>query len=409
MSRSALTKMQVTVPRRPMIRRWVALTAAVVVLVGFSAWYVVRGASLPEGVSPADYGAAVRRFGDLYGRPPSRIEVFSLLGELAVGDGRLATAVACFREIPSKTPRYGLSARLQEGQVLVRLNQAREAEQNFREFLALSQGNPSVREDHVVVARNWLDYILSVELRFEERKLLLAEVHACGQADVFDSKQYYFPNLLIWHSSAGRHRLMEFLKEAPEDPQLRLAHGRYLTAEGKLDEAQALLENLCREHPGDLRCTAALLECHYERNDWKRLAEVAKTLPDDERVEPWLLTRMRGELALHQGNWKAAAAHFESVLEVDPANPGSHMGLARSYAELQRPEDSEEIRRRSLILAKIRVSLVNVKENDDEPALELAAACAEIGLREAAETFRQHALRIKRVNQRARSSRAMPQ
>ena len=371
--------------------RIVVLVAALAVAGG---WWLSRPAELPDGVSPAEYKQAKLRFLKMYRRNPGRIDVLSLAGELAVGEGRWATAVACFREVPSRDPKYGASARLQEGQVLLRLNRAHDAEQSFREFLSLAERIPSVPDEHVAVARKWLAYLLSVELRLEERKDLLADMHADGRADVFDSKQCYFPNLLLWHTSTGRRRLTEFLKEDPANRVLRLAEGRYLTAEGRLDEAQALLEELRADRQNDLEIAAALLECLFERNDWREFAVVAKSLPGYRPGEPWLLTRMRGEFAVHVGDWQAAVNHFEHVLEADRANPWCQMGLARAFAELKQPQARDEAQRRSLVLSRIRVSLVTVKDDDYHAALELASKCEQIGLREAAETFRQHASRI---------------
>jgi predicted Zn-dependent protease len=359
-----------------------------------------RAEVLPEGVSPDEYSRAQRRFQETNRRKPGRHDVLSMCGEIAVAEGRLAAAAASFRAIPSTDRKYGMSARLQEGQVLLRLNRAREAEGSLRKFLSLSAANPSTAPDHVTVAYKLLCYILSVELRQEERKALLADMHTAGRADVFDSKQLYFPNLLLWHTATGRRRLTEFLDQDPQDPNLRLAEGRYLTAEGRLDEALTLLERLTQERPDDNRCTAALLECLYEQNDWDAVVRVARSLPDDQADEPWLLTRMRGEFDLHEGRWDSAVRHFEQVRNDDPANPWCHVGLARSYGELGRQEAREEEQQRSLVLARIRVSLVTVKEDDWKAALKLASKCEEAGLTDAAATFQQHASRIRAATPR---------
>jgi len=201
----------------------------------------------------------------------------------------------------------------------------------------------------------------------------------------------------LWHTATGRRRLTEFLDQDPQDPNLRLAEGRYLTAEGRLDEALTMLERLANERPGDEPCAAALLECLYEQNDWEALAPIARSLPEDRPDEPWLLTRMRGEFDLHEESWESAVRHFERVRDADPANPWCHVGLARAYGALRRPEDRAEEQQRSLILSRIRVSLVTVKEDDWKASLELASRCEEAGLADAAETFRGHAARIRKV------------
>lgn len=367
-------------------------------------WYFSRPVDLPEGVTQKEYNAAKLRFQKMYRKRPSRIAALSLVGEMAINDGRLKTAAACFYEIPSEDSQYGPSARLQEAQVLVRLNRAIEAERNFRKYLSLASRNPSSRSEHIATAYQWLIFILSVEFRFEDRKVLLAEVHAQGMAGVWESKLMYFPHLLIWHTPKGRQRLTDFFKEDPQNRQLQVAEGRYLTGEGKLEEAEAFLEELHEGRPDDLHCAAALLECLFEKNYWTSFIKVVESLPEYDSREPWLLTQMRGQLALHEERWEDAVRQFEHLLGKDPSNPRGHMSLARAYAELQRLDDRDKILKRSLVIANIRAGLGNVNENDDTASLKLASSCEEIGLREAAEAFRKHALRIRRSHERARTS-----
>lgn len=382
-------------------RRWRQWKVAISILVvagcaGASIlWFQWRRVELPEAVSREEYRSAERRFREIYDQEPTRLDALSLLAESAVVDERLETAVACFREIPSDHAQYGPSARLQEGQVLVRLNRARQAEQSLREFLSLAfSGQAAVSRRDVIVASDWLTYVLSVELRLEDLKAVLAKMHTHGLTDVFDSKQYYFPNLLIMNSPAGRKRLRDFLAEDPRNRVLRVAMGRYRTAQGRIEEARAVLADLHREYPEDLRCAAALLECHFESGDWERFRRVAETLPQYRRGEPWLLTRMRGEWALRQERWNEAVRHFSRALQGDPAYLACHMGLARAYRELGETEKREKALDRVSVLAEVRVNLINVTEKDPEPSRDLAQACEKIGLKDAAKTFRGHARRI---------------
>ncbi|HEX6986003.1 MAG TPA: tetratricopeptide repeat protein [Planctomycetaceae bacterium] len=411
MTSPSLPETETPVPVRGRHARWPWVAALVVVLGGMAAaaWYLNREEPLPAGVSERDYQRGEQRFREIYGKEPSRLDVLSLLGEVAVADGRDESAVACFRAIPTGHPRYGLPARLQEAQAFVRLKRAAEAERSFREYLSHAVRNPSEPQANLVAAYKWLTYLLSVELRFEERKEFLGEMQARGLADVFDSKQYYFPHLLVWYTASGSGPLTEFLERTPGDARLAVALARYRVYEGRLDEAQALLEEILRRDPGDLRAAAALLECHYEANDWEAFARVLNSLPAYADGEPWLLTRMRGEFASHEKRWDVAVLHFEQLLKQDPTDPACHMGLARAYGELGRDADRDEMQKRSLVLADIRVGLVNVTEDAPEACVELAAACDRIGLPEAAETFQRHAARIRRAKDAAPSSGAPAQ
>ena len=349
--------------------------------------------ALPEGLSEDDYRAAQRRFLDLVGVMPERSDALLIAGELAVSENRWTQALACFQAVPTEAARSGRSARLQEAQVLIRLNRAADAERAFQIYFAMPQQRPN--RETLAGAYKWLNFVLSAELRFEDRQKLLREVHKLGLADVLDSKQLHFPNLLIWNSSLGRKRCSDFVGVDPQNLDLLVAQGRYLTAEGRLDEARPKFEQLLQRHPGNVKVLAGSMELDFERNDWPALLAREKTLPIFDPGEPWLLTRMRGELALHQQNWQSAVEHFQQVVRADPANPWSQVGLARAFGELGRTQEQAEARQRSGLLAKIRVGLVKVNDRDAEAAIDLADQCSEAGLTEAAEAFRDHARQMK--------------
>ena len=371
----------------------IAILVALVASAGWWWWPV----PLPNGITQRDYDIATRRFRDLYSRRPNRLDVLSIAGELAVRDDRLAAAAECFHQIPISHPRYGAAARLQEGQVRLRLNQAVAAEQNFREYLGLMMGGDP---ESVNLARKWLTYILSVELRFEERQLELAAAHEAGTADLSDSKQFFFPNLLIWNSATGKRRLADFMAVDPNDFGLQVAHGRYLTGSGQLDDALSTLNELHRQQPGTLSCTAALLECLFENNDWNQFAKIARDLPEPISAEPWLLTRMRGEFALHEKRWDEAIRAFDRLAEMEPANPWSAMGLAKAYSEQNQLAEREATLARALVLSRIRVSLSNVRANNVDAIRNLANECRQLGLAKAADVFDGHAERIADSNHR---------
>lgn len=350
-----------------------------------------RPAPLPAGVTQRDFDIASRRFRTLYNRSPGTIDILSIAGELAVAEERFAAAAACFQQIPGDHPRYGPSARLQEAQVRLRLNQAVAAERNFRDYIRLKNVDQA---ESVALARKWLMYILSVELRFEDRERELAVIHATGTPDLGDSKQFFFPNLLIWNSATGRQRLADFIEVDPADLNLRLAKGRYLTGAGQLDDANVLLEELYRQHPENPSCAAALLECLFEKNDWKQFGEIARQLPSQRREEPWLLVRMRGEFALFEKRWDEAIRDFLHLAELEPANPWTSMGLAKAYGMQNRPAERDRALARALVLSRIRVSLSNVREDNVAAVRNLANECRQIELLQAAEAFDRHVQRI---------------
>jgi len=351
---------------------------------------------LPASVSPTEYEEARREFAELFHREPNDADLMMVLGETAVRNEQPDKAIDCFERVPSDNIRYGASARLQEAQALLRRNDAEEAEASFRAFLELADSQPSVPQEQVRVARDWLVFMMAVELRFQDRKAILQTMIQEGRFDVYDAKQYYFPTLLIWQSNLGSSRLREFLEKTPDDRLLRIADARYLVGEGKLDAAGKLLDTLRTEYPVDLAIIAASLECLYEQVDWKQFESIVSTAPGFQDNEPWLLTQMRAQFSLQSRDWAAAEKYFQQVLKADPANPTCHMGLAEALGGLGKTEDQNIIRERSLILARIRVRLSAVNQNSAAEARALARDASHAGLNDAAHSFELLAEHIER-------------
>ncbi len=379
------------------------LVAAVFAVYRFTLWRMSRSEStqvtsgaqsinLPEGLSVSEYETAKKWLVErVASRAPTHLEILVMAGDLAAADGNTDTAIACYRAIPTDSPTIGLAAKLQEGLLLIGANRASEAEAAFRQYIEVARVSANLKLDDVVTSFKWLNFILSVEIRLEDRKELLAEMHEIGIADPFDSKQLFFPNLLILNSPTGRTRLAKFLENDSENFQLRLASGRYKTLEGQFDVAVQMLEPMLAEKNADLGVGAALLDAYFESNNSEKFASVLNSLPDHSELEPWLLTRMRGEFALEKKEFREAIRYFEAALRKDPAYAPCQMGLARAYAGIGEVDSQTEALRRSSVLAEIRVNLSSVQPDATKASLELADKCTSINLLEAAEAFRKHA------------------
>ena len=353
---------------------------------------------LPAGISESEYRRAQSQFVEQNQREPERADIFALLGNQALAEQRFETALVSYHAIPTSHPTYGASTRLMEGQVLLKLHRASEAEQCLREFFSVvEQGNTTSVQD-IITAYKSLAYLHSVQLRLEDRKPVLLAAHAGGLADILDSKQLYFPHLLLWHTANGRGRLEEFLEETPSDFQLQLANARYQTMQGELDSALPNLERLLAEHPDSREALAAILVCYYERNDWDSFSTLVDRFPEFDENEPWSLMHMRAEWAFHNEQWEDAQRYYEALLQADPAHPAAHMGMARVWKELGQEDKQREELNDAAVLAKLRVNMVNVDGQNAETAAEVAKACREIGYAEAAVAFDRHAKRISQTN-----------
>jgi len=337
---------------------------------------------LPAEISQADYAAAKEQFEAAYQREANRDDVFSWLGESAFKQQRWEQAAASFHQISSDTPRYGHLARLFEGRTLLKLNRAPKAEENLREFLRLEQKDPQLPESHAGEALFQLDYLLGIELRFEDRRPVLRDILRLDIAEREEVMNYCFPSLLRWNGSIAASKLEEFIKEDPKDPRLRMALGRYRTGQGRLDEAREVLRDLRVEYPKSVSTAAALLACLYEEEAWNEMAEIVQSLPPPEDSHPWLLLRMRGHFHNHQGEFALAADCFQRVLKANPADAESWIGQAAAYAGMNNSAEQQLAleRARQLSVIQNRAGWVLDGTKDPDSLLEVAGIAEDLGL-----------------------------
>ena len=379
-------------------RRLIAIAALITVLVAalpltFKLMQVEP--PLPQGLSDEQFQRAVADWKGLFRTQPSREDVLMLIAETSLKRRQPETAVICFAAIDSSHPRYGKSARLQEAQVLLKLNKAAAAELSFQAFLQLASQDPaSADPQQLAIAQRWLAWLMAVQLRFEDRIQWLDLLLKSPQADVYDAKQRFFPTLLIWASSLGSNRLREFLAEDPTNLNLVIAAARYDTAEGRPEQAAHSLRQLRRQHPGNLRVLAALLEALFELNQLNEFSAALAAAPPHQPDEPWLLTQLRAEHELRNQNFNAAEQLFKHVLHHDPANPACTMGLANCLAGQGRTAERQQIQQRALLLARIRVQLSEVTPRDPDAAKRLASDAGQLGYQSAADAFLELASRM---------------
>ncbi|MEZ6122158.1 MAG: hypothetical protein R3C49_03155 [Planctomycetaceae bacterium] len=357
-------------------------------------WKLSRGPSLPAGISRRDYEIARQRLGRTKQTPPDHGEILFELGERLAERKRTEDARACYLGIEEDHFEYGNRARLLAGILSLELNQARVAETLFRKFLEARPAGGPVSLSDQATALDWLIYLDSVELRFEDRRRLLKQLHQLGLQRVSDSKMYYFPSLLIWNSTRASHRLEEFLSATPDDRVLLTAQGRYLMASGQIQEAIDLLTRLHAAFSNEPEIQAALVESLYEQDDWKEISKVfAAASPTNS--DSWLLSLMRGEFSIHERRYSDAVTHFERVIGDDPANITAWMGLLKVRQQNGSGEADDSLPLKIRVLAEIRPALSRVQEDDADACEWLAEQCRRIDLTEAATTFQAHSARIR--------------
>ena len=342
---------------------------------------------LPQGVSRPDFEKAAADFKSEFGRSGDRFDILMTLADTAAKKKDSSTAIVCYTQIPTVHRRYGPSARFEEAQLLARTDRVQRAEDSFRTFLELQERGIGLPDRHVELSRRWLSLILGVELRSEERRFVLHDLMEDHQADIHDVKQYYFASLLIWQSAYGSGRVRDFLKLDPLNRHLRNANARYLIGEGLLEEARSQLLQLHREEPRDLQTLSFLLECDFEMNDWSSFAKDFSDVPQLEEGEPWLLSQLRGEWAIHQKKWVEAEQLFRHVVRIDPPNAAGHMGLAATFAGQGKVVERESILQRSQLIARLRVGLGAVTNKNATAAMSVASLARELGMEDATAIF----------------------
>ncbi len=378
------------------------LLAATSVIVGvlFSVVWFLRTqmpvASLPAGISQDQYLTVATAWQARHGREPEHEDVLVQLGDSYAVEGKLDAAIACYEAIPTEHPSYGPGARLEQAKALVGLNRAPEAEANLKAFMdLLNQGRP-VSQQQLVEALDLLRFLLGVQLRFEERQKVLLAIHTMDAGETFETMAYCFCSVLRWNGPKAVRWLEDFLEQNPDDLRLRVALGRYRTGEGKLAQAEEILQACCQQQSENLYAQAALLACYYEQDDWARIKQTMETLPPIKKSEPWLLSRLRGHLHNHEARYQEAMACFQHALAVDPANGESYLGLAQAYGGLDRDEDRAEALRKAHVVARLqnRLAWAATQETAVEPLLEIVALCEEIALVDQALLVAKLALKI---------------
>jgi tetratricopeptide (TPR) repeat protein len=113
----------------------------------------------------------------------------------------------------------------------------------------------------------------------------------------------------------------------------RLGLARALAAQGRVDEAVELLEQLVRDNPRLMAAYDLLARCFEERGEH---AQAQKTLEEAVGISPHMVRRLRklGEVALETGDVAAAEKSFKQVVTrsrySEFRNPEDHVNLVRA-------------------------------------------------------------------------------
>ncbi len=373
-------------------------------LVGLLLLLVAIFLLIPSAPSPAWLPAdvreeAIKAFRLAYQREPDRFDIVSVAAELAVRRDQLDLANQCFGDIPTDHPLYGPSARFQQAQVLLKLNLAGAAEQQLLEYLALP--NIEFRRD----AQQLLRYLLEIQLRFEERQVLLASMHSEGKLVPSDALFYGYASLLRWNGEQAVDRCRQFYDRDPENPTLRIAWAQYLGGTARSLEGLTLIESVLTQTPSNPHAVAVKLFLLTELGETETLAALVATLPPPERTDPWLMLRVRGQAALSRDDLDLAERCFRLYIENDPTLTECYFGLAEIAGKRGQAEQKSKLLEtgRQLALIQNRLGGAQFAPGDPSPYLKLAEQSLAIGLKQQAQLAAESALMIDPQNAAAQA------
>lgn len=134
------------------------------------------------------------------------------------------------------------------------------------------------------------------------------------------------------------------LEAEPEQPEYLLIEAATLAAVGKHREARGAMERATAARPGDPSLQAryaTMLLAHYEKpEDLERAESLLKALQKSAPDHP-LLPYLRGQLAVHRGQWAAAVPLLERARALTPGQDEVHYALAQAYRRVGRAAEAD--------------------------------------------------------------------
>ena len=389
-------------------RRWIVVIGLVscCLLFALIGKFKSNNVTLPSVVSPQEFESAREKFRRTHRRAGDQFDALYLLGQSRLEQRRPGDAIECFALIPTSHPKYGRMSRFLQGRTLLGMHRVVEAEPNLREVISLEEVTPTIGREYLMQARQRLRHILDVELRFEERHQLLRGVVDRNEDQAFESAAACFPSLGRWNGPDAILWAEHFHANYPRDVQLRIALGRYRTAQGRLEDGRAILEEVVRENPENLSALAALIACLSEADDSEAMQRVIESLPPIGKDDPWLLLLQRGNRAIQEEKPQEAKAAFEQLLRQDRSNAAAWQGLGQAARLLEDAPLRKKALEMATALGRIQNNLgkTNQAANDPNSYLDIADLCAEFGLNREGAVMVRCARRLAPLNQRVTES-----
>lgn len=237
-----------------------------------------------------------------------------LKSQMAMVRGQNDEALAALAKVPDDH-KMGAQARLLAGQLEIRRNRARKADELFHQAIKIS---PSL-----VQAHRELIYMYGVLLR---RDALSAEFQALSKLApmTFDNVFHWcLTRNTVWEPSENTPLLQSFVDNDPDDRWSRLALAENLRQINKRGEAKRVLDSLPESDPDAIVIRVRLA---LDLGDDRKAEELLAKGPSDHAE----LARMRGRIALAHRDGPAAVEQFRAAYKADPDHRDGVFGLGQA-------------------------------------------------------------------------------
>ncbi len=245
-----------------------------------------------------------------------------LRAQLLMARDRVDDALAELAAVPDDH-RLAAQARLQAGQLELRRNRTRIAEDHFRHAIRL--------QPKMCRAHSELIFILGYELRRRELSDEFRELSECEPLRFDQVFTWCLTRGVVWEPGESAAKLATFVAADPEDRHARIALAEMLRRLSRYDEAEAAIAML---GPDDDDARAIRAQIALDRGD----AKTAETLLAGGSRSHVGLSLLRGRMAIAHGDDKAAVAAFREAVAAEPNNRDAIFGLAHA---LQRVDEKE--------------------------------------------------------------------
>jgi tetratricopeptide (TPR) repeat protein len=300
---------------------------------------------------------------------------------------RIASAVGdesgALRELAeiSDDPELGAQALYLTGLIERRRQRVRFAEVAYRKAIE--------RDPSFVKARKELLYILGMQFR---RREVDAEFKALGRItplSVYDLYVWGLTHYVTWGPDSAKN-LQEFIDADPDDRYSRLALATLLLDQrGESSRFEEVLKPLSQDDP-------EVIALRVERELVEGRADEASRLISGTRADDSHLARLRGRIALAQGDRAAAVRYYRQALSDEPYDRVSNFDLGNALRLQGDQSAAAPYLARASQLNEVYNLVTRIRKTDKSDSsadpIQLGKACESAGLLDEARGWYQIAI-----------------